>query len=275
VRVLLIPNAKLTAGESTEGDILDGGDYQGTRSQSVTQNYALGTKRVYPDGRAFRYAKARTALTPEVGCCYAAKTIAVAVAPAQATDAGTINSMTVTITIANTDGLAGDGVVAANELAGGYVVIGNGSGQHPMNRRIVGNTVAASNKSTLTLDEALETAVTVGTTTIETLMNPWIVSDGVATSSGYVTFRGVPARSMTINYYGWIQTAGPVWITSDGNTCDSAGDRQIYFVANGSVVSGNDVTSDINLLQLAGHAIDMSGSSASNAPFVNLCLETT
>ncbi len=279
VKVYLMPMAHgATAyGYSDNADLLTGGTVQGTREQSATQNYPLGMKRTYADGRIFRYVKGRTALEPEFGACYAAKTITVAVAPTQATGAGTAADMKVTMTVASGDGLAGNGAVAADELVGGYVVIGNGSGQHPQNRRITANTAvsAGGGACTLTLDEALDQTVSVGVTTIETLMNPWILSDGNVTSSSYVTFRGMPARRLTINYYGFIQTAGPCWITSDGNTCDSAGDRQIYFVANGSVVSGNDVTSDINLLQLAGHAIDMSGSGASNAPFVNLCLEVS
>jgi hypothetical protein len=85
----------------------------------------------------------------------------------------------------------------------------------------------------------------------------------------------MPACELTLNHFGWVQTAGPCWITSDSNTCNSDGDRQIYFANNGSVVSGNDVTGDVNVQQLAGHAIDMSSSGASNAPFVNLMLEVS
>lgn len=269
--------ATASAGAVTSSAVLSGGTYQGTREQSATQNYPLGALRSYVDGRKFRYVKARTALHSEFGACYAAKTITNAVAPTQAANAGDAADVKVTMTVAATDGLAGDGVVALNELVGGFVVIGNGSNQHPQNRMITANTAVAAGGGvcTLTLDEALDTAVTESTTNIETIMNPWILSDGNATNSAYVTFRGMPAREMTINYYGWIQTAGPCWITSDGNTCNSAGDRQIYFASNGSVVSGNDVTGDINVQQLAGHAIDMSSSGGSNAPFVNLCLEVS
>ncbi len=279
VRVLLIPNANgMSAFTSvTLGNLLAGGVEQGTREASATQNYPLGTKRVYSDGRMFRYVKARTALHTEFGACYAAKTVTNAVAPAQATGAGEIGDSKVTMTVAETDGLAGNGAIALNELVGGYVVIGNGTNQHPQNRLITANTAVAAGGGacTLTLDEPLDQDVVAATTNIETLMNPWILSDGNTTNSAYVTFRGMPACELAINQYGWVQTAGPCWITSDGNTCNSAGDRQIYFAANGSVVSGNDVTGDINVQQFAGHAIDMSGNGASNAPFVNLDLEVS
>jgi hypothetical protein len=87
-----------------------------------------------------------------------------------------------------------------------------------------------------------------------------------------VTFVGVPAVGATSGQYFWVQTWGPAWITSNSNTCDSANDRNIFFVANGSVVSGGDIThtTDHPIFQQAGVALDMSGSSASNAPFVLL-----
>jgi len=279
VKVLLMPSAANTLAYigATMGNILSGGAYQGTREASATQNYPLGTRRVYADGRVFRYIKARTALHTEFGACYAAKTVANAVAPAQATDAGSIGDVLVTMTVGATDGLAGDGVIAVNELVGGYVVIGNGASQHPQNRVITANTVVAAGGGacTLTLDEALDQDVTPSTTNIETLMNPWILSDGYATNSAYVTFRGMPACEMSINEYGWVQTRGPCWITSNGDTCNSANDRNIYFAANGSVVSGGDVTQtdDHPIYQFAGVAIDMSSNGGSNAPFVDLQLD--
>ena len=278
VRVLLMPAAagSTVYGYSTVGNLVSGGTVQATHAASATKNYALGTKRVYDDGRIFRYVKARTALHTEFGACYAAKTIANAVAPAQSSVIGIVGAYTVNVTVGATDGIAGDGVVALNELAGGYIVIGNGTSQHPQNRLIVGNTATTgAGTTTVTVDEPLDTIVTQGATNIETLMNPWILSDGNVTSSAYVTFRGMPAVEMTIGQYGWVQTQGACWITSNGNTCNSANDRTLYFVANGSVVSGADVTYAGNSYQFAGVAMDMSGSSASNAPFVNLALEVS
>jgi hypothetical protein len=256
------------------GDVTPGGIVQGTRAQSLTQNYPLGTKMVTADGRVFRYCKARTALHTEFGACYAAKTITNAVAPTQASGAGTVGSSTVTMTVAATDGIAGDGVVALNELAGGYVVIGNGTSQHPQNRMIVGNTAVANGGGvcTLTLDEALDHVVTVGITNIETLMNPFILSDGNVTNNAFATFLGMPACEMTINYYGWVQTKGICWITSDGATGAVAHDHRCYFEVNGSVKSASTGTAP-TLSQLAGYSVDLSSNGASNAPFVNLALE--
>jgi hypothetical protein len=244
--------------------------------------FNVGDRVVTPDGRVFRYAKSAGTCNPEVGAYKAKKTNTVAVAPTQATLAslslpsdlpavGAVGSRYVTVTIDAEIGELTTGVLTENELVGGYIVIGNGSGQHPQMRMIVGHAALATAGGSLTLqlDAALVTVVTVGTTTIELMECPF--SNLKADNSGgdYVTFVGIPAAVASDNQYFWVQTWGPCWITSNSNTCDSAGDRTIVFVANGSVVSSNDVTVESGF-QIAGVALDMSGSAASNAPMVLL-----
>ena len=87
----------------------------------------------------------------------------------------------------------------------------------------------------------------------------------------YVTYLGLATCEAVAGQWFWLQTYGPRWITSNSNTCDSAMDRTIVFVGNGSVVSSNDVVVE-NGFQIAGYALDTSGSSASNAPMVFLTL---
>ena len=260
----------------TLGSILPGQTAQATRAASLTQVYNLGTKRVMPDGRTFRYIKAVTALVPEFAACFNFETSGAAVAPAQASGAGTLGSSTVTFTAPASWGPAGDGTLAVNALAGGHIVIGNGTSQHPQCRLITASTVLATNGGlvTVTLDEALDTALTVGVTTIEVMMCPWLVSDGNATNSAYVTFRGVPACSIASGSYGWMQTQGPCWITSDGATGKVAHDHRCMFESNGSIKSASTGTSP-TLSQLAGYAIDKSDGSNGNAPFVDLQLEVS
>ncbi|MBE3039221.1 MAG: hypothetical protein IMZ62_10470 [Chloroflexi bacterium] len=252
-------------------------DY-GFRYADTVKRHHLGHFIDMEDGRRFRYVYVGTGgLQAEFGCCFGYKSIVNAVAPTQVTGAGVVGSSKVCVTIGASEEPA-SGAFSVNDpfLVGGYVVIGNGTSQHPQNRRIIGNTslTNAGGTITLTLDEPLDIAVTASTTNIEGMFNryAWATSGNV-TNSSYVTFIGMPAVTCDAGTYAWVQTRGPVWITSDGNTCNSAGDRRIYFVANGSVVSGDDVTSDINLLQMAGYAIDASGSAASNAPFVYLQME--
>ncbi len=252
-------------------------DY-GFRYADSTQRHPLGRYIDTQDGRRFRYVYVGTGgLQSEFGCCFPYKTHANAVAPTQLQGGGVAGSNKVTVTVgASEEPASGLFVADSPYLVGGYVVVGNGTSQHPDNRMIIGNTAttASGGSMVLTLDEPLATAVTAATTNIEVMMNRYAyVTSGNVTNSGFVTFIGMPAVTCDAGDYAWVQTRGPCWITSDGNTCNSAGDRRVFFVSNGSVVSGDDVTSDINLLQMAGYAIDASSDQASNAPFVWLEME--
>lgn len=258
----------------TEGE-LDGGT-----------PYAVDTIQKYPTGtiirmgmRTFVYSSAAGTVNPEVGVYKAKKTNTNAVAPTQSTTvdpvtgvaAGKAGSYYVTVTIDTEIGVLTTGVLSENELAGGYIVIGNGSAQHPQMRMIVSHPALTTTGGSLTLklDSPLFADVTAATTNIELMENPF--SNLKADNSGgdYVTYMGVSSVVAASGEYFWLQTYGPAWITSDGNTCDSAQDRTLVWVGNGSVVSSNDVTMESGF-QIAGKALDMSGSGASNAPMVML-----
>ena len=251
---------------------LNAGAYDFIYEVSATRNpnWNIGDRVVTPDGRVFRYALASGTCNTEVGAYKAKKTNTVAVAPAQATGAGAVGSRSVTVTIDTEIGVLTTGVLSEDELRGGYIVIGNGSGQHPQNRQIIGHAALTSAGGSLTvyLDAPLTTAVTVGTTTIELMENPFYNLKADGSGGDYVTFVGIPAAVAAAGQYFWVQTWGPCWITSNSNTCDSARDRTIVFVGNGSVESSNDETLEDGF-QVAGVALDMSGSGASNAP---MCL---
>jgi len=249
----------------------------------TVQKYPLGTI-IRRGGRTFIYSKAGGVCSTEWGAYKSKKTNTNAVAPTQATAAaqaaaypgetlaaGAAGSCYVTVTIDTTIGVLATGVLSENELAGGYIVIGNGSAQHPQNRMIVSHPALATTGGSLTLklDSPLTTAVTEGTTNIELMENPFngVKADG--SGGDYVTFIGMPTVCATSGQFLWVQTWGICWITSDTHTCDSARDRTIAFVGNGSVVSSNDVTMESGF-QLAGIAMDDSSSGSSNAPFVML-----
>jgi hypothetical protein len=250
----------------------------GVRTEETTQRFPLGTFKDYPDGRRFRYCYVGTGgLQAEFGCCFPYKTIAYAVAAVQASGAGTAGSYKVSVTIGASEEPQ-SGVFSINDpfLVGGYIVVGNGGNQHPQNRMIVGNTAVttAGGVCTLTLDEPLESVCTAASTGLEIMFNRYAyVTSMNVTNSGYVTPIGMPAVTCDAGAFAWVQTRGPCWITSDSNTCNSDGDRRIYFANNGSCVSGNDITGDVGVQVFAGNAIDASSDGASNAPFVYLQLE--
>ncbi len=268
-------------GQVYRTDAPGGYDFLYEASTVKDPQWTIGDRVVLPDGRTFRYAYASGTCNPEVGCYKPKKTNTVAVAPAQATAAqandgtglaaGVVGSRSVSVTIDTEIGVLTTGVLAENELAGGYIVIGNGTSQHPQMRRIVSHPALTTAGGTLCLrlDAKLVTAVTVGTTTIELMENPFYCIKGDNSGGEYVTYLGVPARVLTTGQYGWVQTKGIAWITSNGATCDSAGDRTIVWAGDGSVRSSNDITVEDGI-HIAGVAMDMSSSGASNAPFVNL-----
>ena len=255
--------------------------------------FNVGDRVDLPDGRVFRLAMAGGTVYTEFGCADAHATNANAAAPTQQSLAdlgitfdvasntpapGAIGSKYVTATIASPFGYTGDGSLLENELCGAYIVIGNGISQHPQMRQITRHAALASAGSlTVELDAALTTAVTVGATRIEIMSNPYYGLTYSTSVGAYATFRGMPAIGATVGQYFWVQTKGACWITSNSTTCDQANDRDIYFVNGGSVVSGYDVTytsSHPLMYQKAGVAMDASSSGNSNAPFVNLQLDS-
>jgi len=251
----------------------------------TVQKYPLGT--LFVSGlRRYYYCFAGGTCYPQLGAYKAKKSNTVAVAPTQKTAAemaasypgetlasGVDGSKYIAVTIDTEIGHLTTGVLSANELAGGFIVVGNGSGQAPQMFQIVSHPALATTGGTLVveLDMKLGSSITAATTTLELIENPFyhIAADG--SGGDYVSYFGIPAIGATDGQWLWVQTWGPCWITSDGNTCDSAGDRTLVFVGNGSIKSSNDITVESGI-QVAGWAMDMSGSSASNAPFIFLTL---
>lgn len=250
----------------------------GIHTCDTAQKYPIGTK--FVNGmRTYYYCKANGECDTEWGCYKNKKTNTAAVAPTQSTAvdvatglaAGVVGSRQVTVTIDAEIGTLTTGVLAKDELAGGFIVVGNGSAQHPQMFQIVGHPALTSTGGslTLTLDDILATAVTAATTYLELMESPFydVCADGAG--GDYVTFIGIPAAHASDGEFFWVQTWGPCWITSNSATCDSARDRTIVFVGNGSVESSNDETLESGF-QIAGVALDASGSSAANAPMVLL-----
>lgn len=243
----------------------------------TVQQYPIGTK--FVSGlRVFYYAKANGDCDPEWGAYKAKKTNTAAVAPTQATAtqadgtlAGKDGSHFITVTIDTEIGVLTTGVLAKDELAGGFIVIGNGSAQHPEMFEIVSHPAltSAGGSLTLELDQPLYADVTAATTYIELMEDPFYNVKADGSGGDYVTFLGIPACQASSGEFLWIQTWGPCWITSNSATCDSVRDRTIVFVGNGSVESSNDETLESGF-QIAGVALDMSGSAAANAPMVLL-----
>ncbi|MCK9597495.1 MAG: hypothetical protein M0R06_00565 [Sphaerochaeta sp.] len=254
--------------------------------------YGVDTVQKYPVGtilrrgfKTFVYCYAGGDVHTEVMAYKSKKTNTCAVAPTQKTAAeqaaaypgetlasGAVGSRYVALTIDTTIGHLATGQLWANELAGGEIVIGNGSGQHPQRRTVVSHpALAATGTLVVKLDAPLARAVTAATTTIENMESPFTYMKADNSGGEYVSYLGVATEEAVSGEWFWLQTYGPAWITSNGNTCDSALDRMIAVVGDGSVRSVTDVTVE-NGTQVIGFAWDTSSSGSSNAPMVFLQL---
>jgi hypothetical protein len=254
--------------------------------------FDIGDRVVLPDGRTFHYGLAgagaagtalEASLTTEFAVCCPDASITNAVAPAQTPlvglplgvnlSVGKAGDTAMCITVAATDGRStttpgtGTGLIAADELRGGFVVIGNGTNQVPMCRGIIGNTAVATGGGicTLFLDAVLYRDIVVGTDNCEAYLNVFgNVRNMNIVNSNYVTCIGAATVPATYGQYVWIQTYGNVWLTSDSVTGEAAHGRDLYVNSNGAL--RGQTTTTYAGYQRIGVGLDQSASNRSNGP---------
>jgi hypothetical protein len=184
--------------------------------------------------------------------------------------AASIGDTKVTVTVDSSAGFAGDGAIAKNELAGGYVVF-NHNTENSETRLILSNTAATSGTtSILTLDGPVAYAAYTTSTGSELILNPYAHLS--ASSNNYAAVMGVPAVTAAATYNVWIQTWGPCWVTPGGGDAspgDTVNDRTMYFVGDGSVNGGTSLTLETGY-QVAGFIIDETESGTSAMPMLML-----
>jgi hypothetical protein len=232
------------------------GDYmKGRYTTETTQRYVFGTRHITWDGRVFKYGHAAAECQSGYGAYNLGLCNISAVLAANAAEGDT--SVVVTVT---SGGYAADGEIAENELAGGYLILNNGV-EDPQNVLIVGNDAdVAVTTCRLDLEAPLWQAVTTSGYS-EVILNPYAhLSGGITASVGAkASVMGVPCRNLVATYNGWFQTWGPIWITPPSAGATAPGytndDREVYFVANGSVVGAASGTTIESGFQRAGFVI--------------------
>jgi hypothetical protein len=242
--------------------------FQGTHQQSATQRYAYGSRFITSDGRVFKYGHAKTALLGGFGAANyfpVNKHITYAVIPT----AAAVGDTKLKVTFPSSCGYASTGF-AADELTGGFIVVGHNSA-NVENFIITGNDVMAATTSTayIQLGQPVGIAHPV-TDGAEAYPNPYAYLGEGALE--FNAFLGVPARNVTIANDAWIQTWGPAWVcpgggdTTPGNT---ANDRLAYFVGDGSVNFGYALTEESGY-QFAGFCLDTTSTGVSAMPLIFL-----
>ena len=240
----------------------------GIYTAETTQRYVFGTRKVTWDGRVFKYGHCAAAVYSGYGAFNAGTHYGdYVVMPI----AAAIGASAVTITIDSSAGFAGDGALAKNELAGGYIVFDNNT-TGSQTRLILANTAVASGGGTsiINLDGPIATTALTTSSGSELILNPYAHLS--VAPNNYASVMGVPAVSASATYNIWLQTWGPCWVTpggSDASPGDTAGDRTMYFVGDGSVNGGTSLTLETGY-QVAGFIIDETASGTSAMPMLML-----
>ena len=257
----------------------------GLGTVETTQRYVCGQRSISEDGAVDKYCYASVAVASEFGAVNIhggnsagsvySNTISSHVIPV----AASIGDRQIQVTIGAYDGDASGGLVYANELIGGYAIVGNGTSQHPETIRIIGNTGIATGGGVITvyLKRPLSIALTASTSYCEILANPYSMTENANTlNSAYATVVCVPQTVAAAGNFYWGRTWGPKWVTSDNKTGYDANARSLWFMQNGSLSSGSQVTftSYHPLWQYAGYAMELTSASHSGPPLCYLQLAT-
>lgn len=233
------------------------------------QKYPLGTL-LRLGGRTYAYAKASGTQIPDVGsqvgCHQHVAQCTVAVSAAAGATSLVIDRPT-------TAGAAHNGIIAENELQGGYIVVFPTipSNNKVFVRQITGNSAApitAANEMTVYLDSPTPIAVVADTSYAEAMASPYL--NVVTAASEVASVIGVPTVAATDGQYFWLQTWGPVWLATSAGCGAGNSDRNVCFRYNGS---GDEVaTTGYGSIQAqhAGFILANAYGGGQGAPFIML-----
>jgi hypothetical protein len=248
------------------------GYYNQSNPSTAGKLYHYGKRMMSFDGKVYKYGHTK-------GACYGgfgafnvfpvSKHLTYAVLPI-AIKAGDLFT---TLTYPSSAGYASTGF-AKDELVGGYIVVGHTSLQLAETHFIAGNDAISATTSTVKIKVAdkFGSAHTVSDGA-EAYPNPYgYLISGPSVGYSYQSVMGVPIMSMTSGYDGWFQTWGPCWLnpgSADTTMGEGASNREVFFVADGSVNSGLTIAIESGY-QHAGFQIDTTSSGVTSMPLVML-----
>jgi hypothetical protein len=209
---------------------------QGVYTSSSTQLHGIGEYVVTNDGRGYRYCKAGgTALV--VGKIQQAK----------AEDTSNEQELTITnaavddTTIVTTDTVT----LALNLLAGGFLIVSEGTLGVGQTYKLKGNTAATAAVVTFNLDEPVRVATT-GTAKVDVKVNPYM-SVIVAPTSPTSAIVGAAQYAITASEFGWLQTRGVCAILAQGTVVVGDGLVPANTTTTGTVVSRADASLEASI----------------------------
>ena len=238
---------------------------------SIVQNFTFGSRMVV-DERVFHYARAGNALNCGLGA-HIGFTQDVGFAVVTPWTPWAAGQYTLEVIVGATDGRLGTGVIPANELAGGFIIIYPDGMGDTINRKIVANTAQlvapGGGPMTVTVDRPLPVALTPAPHA-ELIASPYL--DVLEGNLDRQMIVGMPPIAATVGQYLWLQTWGPVWgtpVLGDWTTIDSS---LAMFRGNGSIAAFNEGDPAIGIQQIAGTIMTPARGGGQGAPFLNLMI---
>jgi len=237
---------------------------QGIYAASDTQNYVLGTRRITPDGRVFRYGRcggSLSAMNRGVKNYQCLVTRKASICKATLAGSKTLEVTTASFIV----------TVVENWLNGGYISLYRGSDR--AQRHLIGNTavpVIGGSNCILTLKDALTVGLNENDP-CEILPNPYcnlIIAD-----HNYTSVMGMPTVMATTGQFFWIQTWGPCRISPTGVALGVNQYEQMFtFFTNGGIHREDHAEGANRAEQVAGFMIERPDSleSEAAAPFIML-----
>ncbi len=233
--------------------------------QDTVQKYPFGT--ILSLGlQKFAYASANGTQNPDVGSHIAAGQH-VSYATIAASAAAGVSSLT--LDVAGTDGESGDGVIAANELVGGYILVFPHSSNTFM-RQIVSNTAVSTGEMTVTLDSPTPAAVVVDVSHCECMASPFrkVISGNYPKQA----IVGIPTYPATTGKYFWLLVDGVGWASPQAEVGEADHDLQVVFRHDGSIDEHDYSDAYVTKQQHAGYVLTHAPAGTQGAPFVKFSI---
>ncbi len=238
-----------------------------------SQLYPLGTK-LFDGENVYKYGYAANTLSQDQACKHASVQH---VGYSSIQVAALKGATTLKFTASATCGRSANGVIAIDELAGGYCVIflaGGGS----MTRQIVSNTasvISVGATVTLEVSRPISSALTTSDH-IECMASPYSYcwNYGLAGGNPFVAV-GMPQVAATAGQWFWMLTWGPGWLAGEaemGVSTGQANNRIVIFRHNGAgdeldmTATTHDQYNDKG--QIAGYIMSNGAAGAQGAPFI-------
>jgi len=240
------------------------------RETDAIQKYPVGTKLL--DGeRVFYYAKASANGIPKTD--YGVKNgYRQHVRYGNVTAVAVVGDKAITITVHANDGIAGDGDIAVNELAGGFVVVFNHDDDAFVCRILENTATEDGGDITLQLQDEIPVPLAIGAVDHAECMAHWALGCEWNTDTEEPVV-GVAHAKVTANHWFWLQTWGPCWLGPTGNGPGNAADRHNVLLQSTGEVLGEtaDAAEVVGLeMQQGGFTLCHAIGGGQGAPFFML-----